>query len=248
MGAFVEFKYLCAQIANEDQNAQISPSLQRLANAALYELRKAYILSEFSDWMGPLDRLERSLNPRENDPLMPAFVIAQEVKHLIAGTRDLLEQSFYFHVDGQDVPLYINQSLFGDSVSSKFDLANEDIDEAGKCLALQRSTACVFHLMRVVELGVQKFGRKLKISLDPKQETWHQIMIHVNNKIASLPSKTAKDKKIKSRYAEAAVHLQSVRLAWRNEVMHPKQTYTRQEAHEVFYATRVFMASLAEIL
>jgi hypothetical protein len=33
-------------------------------------------------------------------------------------------------------------------------------------------------------------------------------------------------------YAEAASHLYNVKVAWRNEVMHPKQTYTFEEAED----------------
>lgn len=133
-------------------------------------------------------------------------------------------------------------------VSEKFPKAVEDIAEAGKCVALQRTTACVFHLMRAMELGVQALGKKLKVKINVQTETWHQIMLHVNKSVEALPSKIHAQKQKKSAYAEVAAHLQSVRLAWRNEVMHPKQTYTRQEAFDIFNATRVFMNSLAEIV
>ena len=38
--------------------------------------------------------------------------------------------------------------LFGEKVEKAFQEASEDIAEAGKCLALGRSTAAVFHIMR----------------------------------------------------------------------------------------------------
>jgi hypothetical protein len=99
-----------------------------------------------------------------------------------------------------------------------------------------------------MEIGVQTLGRKLRIKIDVNTETWYQIMIHVNRTIEKLPSKTQKEKHRKSRLAEAGAHLQSVRLAWRNEVMHPKQTYTRQEAYDVFNATKTFMVFLADLV
>jgi len=248
LGAFTEFKYLCAEIAKEGQELPLTPNLRQLANAALYTLRQAYILSDLTDHMGALERLQRSVNPEVGHPEMPAGTIAQEVKHLIAGTRDLLESQYYFHVDGYDVPSYVTPNVFGPAVAQKFERANEDIAEAGKCVALQRPTACVFHLMRALEVAVQAFGKKLKVEINIKTETWHQIMLHVNKQIEKLQSKTSMQKKKKAAYAEAAAHLQSVRLAWRNEVMHPKQTYTRQEAFEIFAASRVFMDHLARIL
>ena len=39
-----------------------------------------------------------------------------------------------------------------------------------------------------------------------------------------------------------------MKLAWRNEVMHPKQTYTEEEALEVFAASKAFMRELASVV
>ena len=55
--------------------------------------------------------------------------------------------------------------LFGDDVARAFPSSKGDIDEAGKCLALDRGTACVFHLMRILEIGLQLLAAKLGISL-----------------------------------------------------------------------------------
>jgi hypothetical protein len=249
LGAFVEFKFLCAQLGKLTPEAKLPDDLRPLANSALHTLRQAYILSDLSDFMGALDRLHMSINPSVPEAEITAANIAQEVKHLISGTRDILEHQFYFHIYGQDVPFYLGgEKLFGGRVFEKLGKAAEDVAEAGKCLALQRSTACVFHLMRVMEIGVQTLGRKLKVTIDVRNETWHQIMLHVNSRIEKLPSKTVRDKNRKATLAEAAAHLQSVRLAWRNEVMHPKQTYTRQEAYDVFNATRIFISALSGLV
>ena len=42
---------------------------------------------------------------------------------------------------------------------------SEDIAEAGKCLGVGRPTASVFHLMRVMEIGVPRFGDVLGVKL-----------------------------------------------------------------------------------
>jgi hypothetical protein len=55
--------------------------------------------------------------------------------------------------------------LFGTEVEDKLPNVIEDIAEAGKCLGLRRPTAAVFHLMRIMEVGVQKFGDKLGVML-----------------------------------------------------------------------------------
>jgi hypothetical protein len=54
--------------------------------------------------------------------------------------------------------------LFGADVATKFaTTAAFEIDEAGKCLAVGRHTAAVFHLMRVMEVGVNAASACLRI-------------------------------------------------------------------------------------
>lgn len=46
-------------------------------------------------------------------------------------------------------------------------------------------------------------------------------------------------------YAAAAGHLYNVKIAWRNEVMHPKKTYTAEEAKKLLNAVDTFIRDLA---
>jgi hypothetical protein len=253
-----EAKWMCAPFQLPEGQQPVSrEAINQVALAGIAATRRACILADMDSVLPELDRLTNAIIPiAPGAPVSDNAGVAAGIKHLISRVKDELQDQFYYRVGGHDVPLYIGPNLFGTKVSDKFDLAGEDIDEAGKCLALGRPTACVFHLMRVMEIGVQAFGKKLKIKIDVKTEAWHQIMTHVTNaingsasaKIPPMPSQTEAQKRKKSQYAEAAAHLQSVRLAWRNEVMHPKRTYTQQEAHDVFNATRVFMAHLAGLL
>lgn len=142
----------------------------------------------------------------------------------------------------QDAP------LFGDAVSLKFAKVSGDIAEAGKCLALERPTACVFHLMRVVEYAVQRLGKKLHVQIDVEKEAWYQITLHINKAVDDLPSKTAPQRRTKQKYAAASAHLNSVRIATRNDVMHPKATYTDEEAQTLYDATKALMQQMAKIV
>jgi hypothetical protein len=49
-------------------------------------------------------------------------------------------------------------------------------------------------------------------------------------------------------WSESHSHLYHVKQAWRNGTMHPKKTYTQEEAEAVFAAVRVFMRHLAKLL
>jgi hypothetical protein len=53
--------------------------------------------------------------------------------------------------------------LFGPDFVSKFPSAAYELDEAGKCLALERPTAAAFHLMRIMEIGILSVARCLNV-------------------------------------------------------------------------------------
>jgi hypothetical protein len=198
--------------------------------------------------MGALERLQASVNRSPPLPQLPCSAIALEIKHFMSGLFDVLDHEFYFHVDQFDVPLYRADEPFGSKVSAKFPKAVEDIAEAAKCLALQRSTAAVFHLMRVMELALRAFATKIKVTtIDPNTATWNKISDHVNRAINALPAQTATEQARKAKLGSVSAHLNSVRIAWRNEVMHPKQSYSREEAHAIFNAVRAFMIDLAAL-
>jgi hypothetical protein len=157
---------------------------------------------------------------------------------------DDLDDRLFLSVPAENVPYYgPAEPLFGKDVEAKFPEMSEDISEAGKCLALGRATAAVFHVMRAMEIGVQRFGTKLGIAL-ATEKNWQNILDEINKAIKALDQKALQTKA----YAEASAHLYNVKLCWRNAVMHPKQTYTADEAKALFSAVNTFIRDLAGIL
>jgi hypothetical protein len=161
--------------------------------------------------------------------------------------RRLIDQAdfiFCLSLTSREQQLYEPQTpLFGVEVEAKFPAMSEDIAEAGKCLALVCPTASVFHLMRVMEIGVRRFGDVLGVKL-ADDKNWQNILDEINKAIKALDQKAELTKK----YAAASAHLYNVKLASRNEVMHPKQTYTPDEALKVFNATDAFIRDLANLI
>jgi HEPN domain-containing protein len=135
------------------------------------------------------------------------------------------------------------EPLFGREVLFKFQSAFQDINEAGRCLACGRNTACVFHLMRVVEIGLRAVAQKLRV---PFSYSWGSYLRKIEEKIKQK-SKTKGIcwKKDEPFFAEAAAHLLSVKVAWRNPTMHVERDYTSEEAEEVFTSVKSFMKVLA---
>jgi hypothetical protein len=239
-----EAKHLAALYSMQG-NQPPEPGIRRLTRDSSHRLRQALIYAEMGGLIPSLDRLDMMT---EGPGQVPLPNLAQAIMHTLSGIRDHLESEYFFHLDQHDVPLYLEPQPFGEAVGKKFPNATEDIAEAARCLALQRPTATVFHLMRVMELALRALARKLKVTtINPNVENWNKITDHVNKAINALPAKTSAEQKKKAQFGAASAHLNSVRIAWRNEVMHPKQSYSREEAHAIFAAVRGFMADLAAL-
>lgn len=82
--------------------------------------------------------------------------------------------------------------FFGDKVEDAFPRAAEDISEAGKCLALDRSTAAVFHLMRAMESAVGRLSLKLDIP-NPDRE-WGKLLSDIPKKIEAMPKGSGRNR------------------------------------------------------
>lgn len=183
-----------------------------------------------------IEELARTGNPPE---------IASVVDDLRRRLLDHASSTYCLSLSRHERNLYApKEPLFGDLVEAKFPaVTSEDIAEAGKCISVSRCTAAVFHLMRVMETAVQKLGETLNIDL-VHEKNWQNILNEVNKAIKALDHKQEGTKKL----AEISSHLYAVKIAWRNEVMHPKQTYTTDEADTVFRNVRVFMRDLAAVI
>jgi hypothetical protein len=149
----------------------------------------------------------------------------------------------FFYMPSEQADYYIQDNLFGAKVSTKFPSIQFDMIEAGNCFAMGRGTACVFHLMRIMEVGVQDFGTKLGVSLT-NEKNWQNILDELNKAIKLLPHKVPGTVEI----SQASANLYAVKLAWRNEVMHPNDKYTLEEAKNLIGQVKLFMQQLATII
>lgn len=131
--------------------------------------------------------------------------------------------------------------LFGEEVSAKFPSAVDDVEESGKCLALGRYTAVVFHLMRAMEAAVKAAG--IKLGLSSVEKEWGKILSDMKGKIEALPLGYERNA-----WSENHSLLYHVKQAWRNDVMHPKAFYTEEQAKEVFAAVKSYMRNLAGLV
>jgi hypothetical protein len=186
-------------------------------------------------------QIDRIVVACHSDQVLSAARMAMMVHELGNRLQDECSLTHFLTITNDDFSM-INpeQPLYSALVEDKMPNVIEDIAEAGKCLGFGRATASVFHLMRVMEAGVQKFGEALGVAL-VHEKVWQVILDQINKEIK-------KRGKGGQRYASISAHLYNVKLAWRNEAMHPKATYTDEEARGIFNAVRNFMIDLAGVL
>jgi hypothetical protein len=155
-----------------------------------------------------------------------------------------MEDHLFFSVPAKNIELYTQKEpLFGQSVFDAFPSLIDEIAEAGKCLALDRNTACVFHLMRVMEGGLKLLSKKLEIPYAP---SWESHIKQITAKVAAQhKTKGIKWKKDEAFFKDVLGDLTSVKMAWRNPTMHIVKSYDSKQAENVLNAVGSFMRHLA---
>src|SRR5258708_31535302 len=114
--------------------------------------------------------------------------------------RDELSERVFFLLESSKVHFHEKPTDGWQGVIDHFPSATTDIEEASKCYALNRGTACVFHLMRSLEPALAVIAREL--SVKKGSPTWNAYLTAFRAAyLAKFPAKTASDKEAVSFYS-----------------------------------------------
>jgi hypothetical protein len=177
----------------------------------------------------------------------PSFKrISEEVWEVNSRLRDELSGISLFCLPESEARFYSPEDpLFGSEVAEKFPSSNYDIEEAGKCLALRRATACVAHLMRALEPALRCLAGELGVTFG--HQNWHNILDQIEKEIRNKgagphPPGWKNDEQF---FSESAAHFRLLKDAWRNHTMHLRDRYDEERAEVVFMHVRLFMRHLS---
>src|SRR6185437_13955935 len=142
-----------------------------------------------------------------------------------------------------------------------FPSAYMDIVEAGRCLALNRNNAAIYHLMQVAEIGlrtlawdrrveVKKWKKQTIVPLDYAQ--WGD-MINGLEKKKELINHWKRSPHLKEKayryYTHAILEIDSFNEIWRKHISHARNTlYESDVAISCWGHVHRFMQSLAEYM
>ncbi len=192
--------------------------------------------------------IEGQAKGKHDKELTPqAFV--NEITILKKRIDDELKNVEFFSLEPGRSSFVSDPYLFGVKVFNRFPSAVLDVEEAGKCFAFSRFTACVFHLMRVVETGLRELGRSLNDpSLDPKTNpNWERILKRCDDELKKPHAdRTPEWRNAPQFFAEATANLRAVKDAWRNPSLHVEISYDEDKCSELWNAVRAFMRHLGE--
>lgn len=180
-------------------------------------------------------------------PQTVSDVVSRDIVELRERIVQSLEDSVVYAVDPKKKRYLANvENMFPADVLDKLVEATYDLSEACSCLGMARNTACVFHLMRAIELSVKKLGAEIGVTIIDKHDKdldWGKIISNLNAAIANYPNGVKRDE-----LSAVVAMLYHVKNAWRNNTMHPKVTYTDEEAEAVFEASKSFLKVAASCL
>jgi hypothetical protein len=190
-----------------------------------------------------INRLRQSLKLGR----LAADIIRDDIKDIRRRLQDDLKRTYFFSVTKHLAKLVPLEPLFGEKVNDNFLTAAPDIEEAGKCLALDRGTACVFHLMRVLEVGLRALAATLSVTIT--SDNWNTILEAIEKEIRSRRSKgptpdwSPEDELF---FTEVTTSFYLFKNAWRNYSLHKPVMYPPEKAEEIYTAVRSFMKHIAQ--
>ena len=164
------------------------------------------------------------------------------LSHAVVRIYDDLSLQKVFVIHPSLTRYYDQVKLFGDEVFTNFPSAASDIVRSGSCLALGRGTACVMHVMRVIEVGLNALAGELGIG---KQNDWGKYLTSIDNELAARMKLSRARSPNEQFYAESAHTIDNMRRAFRNPTMHPEKVYSTERAEEILASIGSFMRHLA---
>jgi hypothetical protein len=141
-------------------------------------------------------------------------------------------------------------------VFSSFKSAKVEIEEGIDCYALGHNTACIFHMMRVAEIGLRAIAKERGIQKVSKNKpieygTWGDVIKAVEDEMANIRGRVSAGPKKEAAlefYSTAAADLRQLLSNFRDKTMHLRGSYDPGQTVSAIFRTHSLMAMLAKKL
>ena len=246
---FDMLKYAAADFYQLSQDlTQLVNDPQLLVNPRNTEKLQAYmnVLHEHCEKLG----LKMSINQirtiadasqREN-----VGQLCARIKELQVRVWEELDSKVCFCLPQEKVHYWHPLWLVDTPIYDQFRSAWEEFQRAGHCYAFGENTACVFHLMRIVDFGLKQVAKPLGVEYDARN--WSGIGNKIREKMEQkYNTKTDEWKKSEPMYAEILTDIQAISRGHRNAVLHElEKKYEERDAQHMLNVVKGFMLHLAK--
>lgn len=200
----------------------------------------------------------------------------QDVVHFLGELHrrmeDELRKEWFLYIHKEKSVSFDSDRFLGPEVFDCFPSLRSELREAGSAYAVGLNTACVFHLMRVVQIGANALARQMKAKQyftvittvngrkvqkrKPMELCEWKVLIDGMTKalrrMEQGSSSSVAKKKTLAYYAEAVQTFALFKDAWRNNVSHAndlesgQRLYQAGETEDIVKNVRHFMRHLAK--
>ena len=161
-----------------------------------------------------------------------------------------MKQEHFFHYKRDDVRRLETIETDWQKTLQRFSVKDEAI-AALDCYGFRDFNACIFHLMRIAEIGLRALAKERAVSFPDKPIEWaewqHLIdQISAKGKAAaqSFPVGQERDA-ARDFYSGAVHHFEGFKDKYRNSVMHMRRNYDELDALRSINQVRDFMNGLS---
>jgi hypothetical protein len=210
---------------------------------------------ELDETIKYIDDVMRNLNR----PLPQA-----DLKHALQTVCTLLENEangryvyhikngrYVYHIKKDKLALALKEEAVWMKIFERFPSITEDVNSALNCYMLNEPNACVFHLMRVAEIGLRCLAKERRVAL-PKGKplewgTWQDILREIKKKSDAINQWRAgpvKDAALEF-YSGSLGEFEGFKDAYRNQIMHVRGRYDEHQAASLLLRVRDFMTRLS---
>jgi hypothetical protein len=180
------------------------------------------------------------------DPTTTIWHVGELIRDLNRRMVDEFSQHLCVEIEPSLARLALMPTEHWARVVEKFPDSQADIFEAGWSLAVERHTAAVFHLMRVLEHGLRTLAARFDVPF--AQASWHRVISDIEEKIGDLRNRgnlTDGDRALISFASQSATEFRHFKDAWRNHVSHAQSAYDLHQARSIYGHVYDFMCRMA---
>ena len=231
-----------------------SPLSNERLHALKFEVERAKTLAGEINLIGTgnvCDRLLVAVGDPEDAKRHMIGNYADDISHLLGEIsvrlREELGQRIFLQLSTEGASKYEKaQKIFDGNVWNKFTEARYDLEEATNCLALERSTAAIFHSMKVMERSLHAVHLCLGLAwpLVGNDKNWGNILRGIRDELTKRGSSSRWPER--NFFDQLYALLDSVKGGWRNPALHVDEKFTQPEAERIYRAVSDFISRIAD--